>query len=89
MSNEFCTFVGISSMPHEKHERKYVTVRWACGLASGPPEWIGTEYYESPECPGEGETVVEQEEWDGDCASVLCTVCHRELLQSDGHMYVD
>lgn len=38
-----------------------VAVHWTCGLAIGPPEWVGTDAYMSPECPGEGMFYAEME----------------------------
>jgi len=69
-----------------------VTLAWSCELAVGPPQWQGTDSYECPECPGEGEVALpfDDLEFDpplGDPPAeligvdfpVYCTACGQEL----------
>lgn len=83
----------------ESEEPEYpivVTLKWYCGLAIGPPQWQGTDSYECPECPGEGEIAMPF--WDlefdppvedppaeliGVSMSVYCTSCGQELEELD------
>lgn len=66
------------------------TVMWSCGLAIGPPRWFGTECYECPECPGAGEIVASEDEFeikDGELVhapTAWCTLCH-QLLEEPYH----
>ena len=58
---------------------------WYCGLAIGPPQWQGTDSYECPECQGEGEIAVPDEDVEVDDGmlytfpDVWCTACGQHL----------
>jgi hypothetical protein len=66
-----------------------VCLGWHCGQAVGPPYWQGTELYESDECCGEGEILVDREEVELDNSgnvvmgpSRSCDSCGRDLEDS-------
>jgi len=76
---------GIAEMEPLIKPTKYVTLHWYCGCAIGAPKWQGTEIYECDECEEEGYIAVPEEDWLAGVASVVCTHCHRDLFQGDGH----
>lgn len=64
--------------------------RWSCRLAIGPPQWMGMDAYECPECDGEGEIAVPDNEVETDdgfvCTfpDVWCTSCGQHIWHDDG-----
>jgi predicted RNA-binding Zn-ribbon protein involved in translation (DUF1610 family) len=94
MMSKALKFSQTTLTPMENHEPEppiIVTLDWSCGLAIGPPRWEGTESYECPECPGEGQIALPWDEimWDEEggfdgfdgFGEVYCTSCGQGLFE--------